>query len=76
MHQQKFNIASAQEKLPQLMDLVVRGDEIIITKSNIPIAKISPIEISKSTFSADFLKAKSIEAKRTHFSDAPENWFG
>ena len=76
MHQQELNISSVQKDLPKLMDLVIHGDEIIITKSNVPIAKISPIEKKKVTLSNVYYQAKSIETKRSTFSDAPEYWFG
>ena len=76
MHQQELNISSVQKNLPKLMDLIVHGSEIIITDSNVPIAKISPIEEKKVTLSSSFLKASSIETKRSAFSEPPENWFG
>ncbi len=76
MHQQELNITSVQKNLPQLMDSIVRGNEIIITESNVPIAKISPIKDENVSFTNHFLKARSIETKRSAFSDSPENWFG
>jgi len=76
MHQQELNISSVQKNLPKLMDLIVHGSEIIITDSNVPIAKISPIEDKKVSFTNHFLKARSIETKNSAFSDSPENWFG
>jgi antitoxin (DNA-binding transcriptional repressor) of toxin-antitoxin stability system len=76
MHQQELNISSVQKNLPKLMDLIVHGSEIIITDSNIPIAKISPIEEKKVTYSSSFLKARSVDTKRSPFLDSPENWFG
>ncbi|MFZ1291591.1 MAG: hypothetical protein WAR79_15955 [Melioribacteraceae bacterium] len=76
MHQQELNISSMQKNLPKIMDMVIHGDEIIITKSDIPIAKISPIEEKKTYYTSSFLRAKSIETKRSMFTDSPENWFG
>ena len=58
MHQQQLNISSVQKDLPKLMDLVIRGDEIIITKSDIPIAKISPITEKKVSYSTTYLQAR------------------
>lgn len=66
MHQQQLNISSVQKDLPKLMDLVIRGDEIIITKSDIPIAKISPIT-EKVSYSTTYLQARSIEKKKSFF---------
>lgn len=76
MLQQKLNINSVQKNLPKLMDLVVRGDEIIITKSEVPIAKISPLEEPKLSYTSNFIRAKSLVSQRNPFSDAPEYWFG
>ncbi|MBK8943920.1 MAG: hypothetical protein IPM32_01495 [Ignavibacteriae bacterium] len=76
MHQQQLNISSIQKNLPKIMDMVIHGDEIIITKSDVPIAKISPIEETRPKFTSSFLRAKSIETKRSIFMDSPENWFG
>ncbi|MBK7105679.1 MAG: hypothetical protein IPH62_10385 [Ignavibacteriae bacterium] len=76
MHQQELNISSVQKNLPKIMDMVIHGDEIIITKSDIPIAKISPIEENRPNYVSSFLRAKTIETKRSMFMDSPENWFG
>lgn len=76
MHQQELNISSVQKNLPKIMDLVIRGDEIIITKSDIPIAKISPIEDQKINYASSFIRAKTVETKRSLHQDSPENWFG
>lgn len=76
MLQQKLNINSVQKNLPKLMDLVVRGDEIIITKSEVPIAKISPLEEPKLSYTSNFIRAKSLASQRNPFRDAPEYWFG
>ncbi len=76
MQQQELNITSVQKDLPKLMDLVLHGDELIITKSNIPIAKISPIENTSVTLKPNFFTAKVIESRRVRKNEAPENWFG
>lgn len=75
MHQQQLNISSVQKDLPKLMDLVIRGDEIIITKSDIPIAKISPITEKKLVIQLHICRQDQLK-KRSPFSDAPEYWFG
>ena len=76
MLKQEVNISSFQKNLPQLIDLVMNGDEIIITKSDIPIAKVSPIDNSDIAVKHNFLTARVIETKRAKKSEAPENWFG
>lgn len=76
MLKQKVNISSFQKDLPKLMDLVINGDEIIITKSDVPIAKITPIEQKSVTPKNTFLAARTIELQRAYFGEATENWFG
>ena len=76
MHQQELNISSVQKNLPKIMDLFIHGDEIIITKSDIPIAKISPIEEQKISYASSFIRTKTVETKRSLHHDSPENWFG
>ena len=39
---QSITIAEAAQKLPDLIDAVLRGEEIIITKDNCSVAKIVP----------------------------------
>ena len=76
MLKQEVNINSFQKNLPELIDLVLKGDELIITKSNIPIAKVSPIENTSVTLKPNFFTAKVIESRRVRKNEAPENWFG
>ncbi len=76
MLQQKVNIGSFQKNLPEFLDVVLNGNEIIITKSNIPIAKVTPIEAPKLSVKANFFTMKAIKSKRVQFDEAPENWFG
>ncbi len=76
MLKQEVNINSFQKNLPELIDLVMNGDEIIITKSDIPIAKVTPIDNNDITVKNNFLATRVIETKRAKKSEAPENWFG
>ena len=76
MTRKEVNITSLQKNLPELLETVIQGDEIILTKHNIPVAKISPIENSSIILKSSFLTARAIEAKRIIHSDTPENWFG
>ncbi|MCW8850611.1 MAG: type II toxin-antitoxin system Phd/YefM family antitoxin [Melioribacteraceae bacterium] len=76
MLKQEVNINSFQKNLPELIDLVLKGDELIITKSNIPIAKVSPIENTSVTLKPSFFTARVMESKRARKTEAPENWFG
>ncbi len=39
-----LDITQAKSKLPDLLDLAIDGEEIIITQNNKPVAKISPIK--------------------------------
>jgi len=76
MLKQEVNISSFQKKLPELMDLVINGDEIIITKSNIPIALVTPIVNTNDIGRNNFLTTRALETKRARTTEAPENWFG
>lgn len=40
----QLDIAQAKSNLSQLLDLAIKGEEIVITQDNQPIAKISPIK--------------------------------
>ncbi len=40
----QLDITQAKSKLPDLLDLAIEGEEIIITQNNKPVAKISPIK--------------------------------
>lgn len=40
----QLDISLAKSNLSQLLDLAIKGEEIVITQDNQPIAKISPIK--------------------------------
>ncbi len=40
---QQIDIANAQTQLPQLMQIALQGEEIIITRNNQPILKLTQI---------------------------------
>ena len=48
----KLDINQAKSNLPNLLDLAIQGEEIVITQDNKPIAKISPIKRSLKRGSA------------------------
>lgn len=76
MRKQEININSFEKNLPKFMDLVIKGDEIILTKSNVPIAKITPIQPKVDTVVHSFAWTKIIQNERVRKADVPENWFG
>ncbi len=76
MYRQEINITSFQKYLPKMLDLVIKGDEIIITKSNVPIAKITPIQAPTFTAKVQIDKVHAIRNKMNIGTNAPENWFG
>ena len=76
MEKREVSISSFQKNVPELLDTVLSGEEIIITKSNVPVAKISPISAPKIELKSTFFTARAIETKRSKLSEAPENWFG
>jgi len=76
MLQKEVNISSFKKKLPEFLELVLKGDEIILTKSNVPIAKISPIEDPSFKIKKSYYTPKVINNKRATENVAPEYWFG
>ncbi len=78
MNRQEVNITSLKKSLPKMLDLVAKGEEIIITKANIPIAKITPIQ--PPTFSVkdniSISTARAIKNRMDIETNAPEYWFG
>ena len=76
MLRQTVNINSFQKNFPDFLELVINGDEIILTKSDIPVAKVIPIEKKSVNISNSFFTVKTIEKERVRKSEAPENWFG
>ena len=76
MLNQKVNINSFQKNCADLLELVVKGDEIIITDADIPIAKVIPIDRPKIDVNDGFITMKAFERPRVRKNEAPENWFG
>jgi prevent-host-death family protein len=40
----QLDITQAKSNLSQLLDLAIKGEEIVITQDNQPVAKISPVK--------------------------------
>ena len=76
MRKQEININSFEKNLPKFMELVIKGDEIILTKSDVPIAKITPMQPKIETVATSFAWTKIIQNERVRKADVPENWFG
>lgn len=76
MRKQEINIHSFEKNLPKFMELVIKGDEIILTKSDVPIAKITPIQPKVEVVGTSFAWTKIIQNERVRKADVPENWFG
>ena len=76
MLKQTVNINSFKKNVPDFIELVLNGDEIILTKSDIPVAKIVPIDTKSTEIRADFFTVKTAEKHRLGKTEAPENWFG
>ena len=76
MIKQEVNINSFQKNLPELIDLVLKGDELIITKSSIPIAKVSPIDNTSVTLKPNIFTNRVMQSRRVRKNEASENWFG
>ncbi len=39
---QSVRLADAQSRLPALIDAVTRGEEVVITRDDVPVARLSP----------------------------------
>lgn len=52
------NIAEAKARLSALLDAALKGEEVILQKSGVPLAKIVPIE------EADFAKRAAVARER------------
>lgn len=76
MEKKEVNIKFLQKNLDQVLDFIEHGDEIVITRRDVPIAKISPMEKKNFNIGRDFLSQKSIETERSPFTETPEIWFG
>lgn len=76
MLKQTVNINSFKKNVPDFIELVQNGDEIIITKADIPVAKIIPIETKSTEIRTDLFTVKTAEKRRLGKTEAPENWFG
>ncbi len=49
---QSIDISQAQSLLPQLLDAVLKGEEIIITREDQPVARIAPMTMSPAAETA------------------------
>ena len=76
MLKQKVNINSFQKNCTDLLELVAKGDEIIITDADIPIAKVIPIKKPAIDVSDGIIAMKAFDRQRIRKSEASENWFG
>ena len=59
----QFNIHEAKTTLSQLLQKVIKDEQVIIAKSNKPIAKLVPIKGSKKEGKLGFAKDKIVLAE-------------
>lgn len=50
---QRIDLNQAQARLPQLLEIALRGEEIIITRDEQPIAKIVPLTAADNNDDGD-----------------------
>ena len=68
----QLDISQAKASLSDLLDLAIKGEEIVITQNNKPIAKISPIK--KSLKSENYKELKQIRDHQAFLNGyAPED---
>ncbi len=80
MRSTQLNLNSIQKDWPNFVALLKKGEEIILTESNKPVAKISPIQFPKKPGAkSDFVK-KSVNdiytKKQFELNTASEIWLG
>ena len=46
---QSVRLADAQSQLPALIDAVTRGEEVVITRDDVPVARLSPASGTAAT---------------------------
>jgi prevent-host-death family protein len=53
---QSLTIAEAAQKLPDLIDAALRGEEVVITKDDLSVVKIVPANLAQPSLSLEVLK--------------------
>jgi prevent-host-death family protein len=70
----QIDIAEALMQMPQLLDVAISGEEIIITKDNQPVVKLVPISSLKKRRSPLFGVDKGLIAISDDFDEPLEDF--
>jgi antitoxin (DNA-binding transcriptional repressor) of toxin-antitoxin stability system len=64
-----YSVADAKDRLPELIELALKGESIVITRDGQPVAELKPIFKPARKVSAaalNWLVARRVGAKHTH----------
>ncbi|MBZ8180145.1 type II toxin-antitoxin system Phd/YefM family antitoxin [Oscillatoria salina] len=56
----QIDLAQAEQQLSELIEAATKGEEVVITKNNQPIAKLVPITKTKKSYPAKAGSAKGL----------------
>lgn len=76
MSQQRINISDLNKNWPTFINRILEGDEIILTKTNKPIAVVSPVKPEKISLQTLFPPKKKTEEGEEVFETNSEWWIG
>lgn len=71
---QQINIFKASKNLPDLIEAVISGEEIIITKDDQPVAKLVPVSPVKKRWPAKAGTAKGLVTISDDFDEPLEDF--
>ncbi|MCC6946543.1 MAG: type II toxin-antitoxin system Phd/YefM family antitoxin [Bradyrhizobiaceae bacterium] len=63
----KYSVAEAKNRLPELIDRALKGEDVVITRHGHPVAELNPISAPARAITADdldWLAARRVGARR------------
>lgn len=71
---QEITLAEASKNLPELIEAAISGEEIVITKDNQPIVKLTPVPSTKKRHPAKAGSAKGLITISDDFDEPLEDF--
>jgi prevent-host-death family protein len=73
---QQIELHEAQQRWPQLLEAAIRGEEIVITRDNRPVARLTPVETDAAADDGDlrFGSAKGMVIIHDDFDEPLEDF--
>jgi len=71
---QQINLAEASKNLPELIEAAINGEEIVITKDNHPIVKLTPVSPVEKRWPAKAGSAKGLITISDDFDEPLEDF--